>query len=77
MINSYNTNNQGSGCERGRGGWARLRRGSGSGVLRQGRPCALRRLQNSKTGARALRKYACDANATWETMNLSSLPICN
>eukprot|EP00965_Chrysotila_dentata_P103017 3400706-Pleurochrysis_carterae.AAC.1 len=61
MITSYNINNQGSWSEREREAWARLRGGSGSGALRQGRPCALRGHQNLGSGARALRKYACDA----------------
>eukprot|EP00965_Chrysotila_dentata_P055689 1847230-Pleurochrysis_carterae.AAC.1 len=72
MSISYNTNNQGSGSERGRGGWARLWGGSGSGALRQGRPCALRGLQNSESGARALRKNACGANAIWKTVHVST-----
>eukprot|EP00965_Chrysotila_dentata_P229636 6197294-Pleurochrysis_carterae.AAC.2 len=63
MISSYNANNRGS--ERGRGGLARRPDGSGSGALRQGRPCALRQLQNPESGARALR------HAIWETVHVS------
>eukprot|EP00965_Chrysotila_dentata_P105684 3490672-Pleurochrysis_carterae.AAC.1 len=63
LIISYNTKNQRSGSERERGGWALLRCGSESGALRQGRSWALRGLQNSESGAQALREYACDAIA--------------
>eukprot|EP00965_Chrysotila_dentata_P256624 6212601-Pleurochrysis_carterae.AAC.1 len=45
-------------------GAGRAYRGSiGSGALRRGRSCLLRGLQNLEGGTRALRKYACGANA--------------
>eukprot|EP00965_Chrysotila_dentata_P085015 2806744-Pleurochrysis_carterae.AAC.2 len=59
MTTSYITNSQCSGSERRRGGWVRLRGGSGSWALRRSLPWALRGLQNPESGARALRKYAC------------------
>eukprot|EP00965_Chrysotila_dentata_P058195 1929769-Pleurochrysis_carterae.AAC.2 len=31
-------------------------------------------IQSFGSGARALRKYACDANATWETKHVSAKP---
>eukprot|EP00965_Chrysotila_dentata_P225745 6194961-Pleurochrysis_carterae.AAC.1 len=43
----------------------------GQGTLRLGLPWAQRGLQNLKSGARARREYACDANANWETMHVS------
>eukprot|EP00965_Chrysotila_dentata_P260383 6213884-Pleurochrysis_carterae.AAC.4 len=37
-----------SGSERGRGGWARLGGGSGSGALRRWQPCARAVIQNPR-----------------------------
>eukprot|EP00965_Chrysotila_dentata_P194061 6176126-Pleurochrysis_carterae.AAC.2 len=71
LIIGYNTYSQRSvGNERGRRGWARLRGSCGSGALRQSLPWALRVLQNSESGARALCKYACNATAIWKTMHV-------
>eukprot|EP00965_Chrysotila_dentata_P173381 5723877-Pleurochrysis_carterae.AAC.5 len=69
MTTSCNNNSQWSGSERGRKGWAHLQGCSGSAALKRGLPWALRAHQNSESGARALRKYACDANASWETVH--------
>eukprot|EP00965_Chrysotila_dentata_P043347 1440922-Pleurochrysis_carterae.AAC.4 len=65
-----------AGCHgQGAGVGARARRayegGSGSDKLRQCRPCVLWELQNLGSGAQALRKYACDVNANWETVHVS------
>eukprot|EP00965_Chrysotila_dentata_P035607 1185024-Pleurochrysis_carterae.AAC.1 len=38
-------------------------------AVRQCRPCVLRGIQILGSRARALRKYACDANAIWETVH--------
>eukprot|EP00965_Chrysotila_dentata_P233866 6199844-Pleurochrysis_carterae.AAC.7 len=45
--------------------------GSGQGAQRAATAMRERGFQNLKSGARALRKYACDANEIWETMHAS------
>eukprot|EP00965_Chrysotila_dentata_P099140 3278116-Pleurochrysis_carterae.AAC.1 len=57
MIISYNTNNHRSGSERGRGSWARLRGGSGSGALRRRLPLSAM----SATGTPELRERSASA----------------
>eukprot|EP00965_Chrysotila_dentata_P015602 516432-Pleurochrysis_carterae.AAC.1 len=74
LIISYNIKSQWSGSERRRGGWVRLRGCSGSEALGRGLPWALRGIQNSESGARALRKYAYDATAIWETVHVDVKP---
>eukprot|EP00965_Chrysotila_dentata_P208601 6184789-Pleurochrysis_carterae.AAC.2 len=61
----------GRGSSAGAGAGHAYKGGFGWGALRRGRLCVLRQLQNLGNGARALRKYACDANAIWETLHAS------
>eukprot|EP00965_Chrysotila_dentata_P255789 6212341-Pleurochrysis_carterae.AAC.1 len=72
MTVSTNTNGQWSGSGRRRGGWARLRSGLKKGALSgQGRPSRAGS-KSFGSGARALRKYACDANpAKRQTVHVS------
>eukprot|EP00965_Chrysotila_dentata_P156508 5171367-Pleurochrysis_carterae.AAC.2 len=64
MTNKFNTNNHWSrGASAGAGAGRAYKGGSRSEALRQGRPWALRGLQKSESGARALRKYTFNAYA--------------
>eukprot|EP00965_Chrysotila_dentata_P110508 3651424-Pleurochrysis_carterae.AAC.1 len=61
----------GRGASAGVGVGARLRGGSGSGGAQVRFTMAQRELQNSESGARARREYACNANTIRETVHVS------